>query len=158
MLKYLPVVNLILVLSIGVYVIFFFEPEKKAYVINQRVFDEFKGKQELEAKLVQLKGTHKTILDSMMTVIQRKPDSRELMTQYQQTMRTFEEQQQELSTSYTADIWKRINQYVSEYGKTAGYDFIFGATGDGGLMYANDVNDITDEVIDHINRKYEASE
>jgi outer membrane protein len=158
MLKYLPVVNLILVLAIGVYVLFYFEPQKKAYVINQRVFDEFKGKQELEEKLIQLKNSHKITLDSMMTEIQQRPGSRELLNQYQQTLKIFEIQQQELSNSYTADIWKRINQYVSEYGKSAGYDFIFGATGDGGLMYANDVNDITDEVINHINKKYQADD
>ena len=67
-------------------------------------------------------------------------------------------EQQELSSRYTADIWKRINHYVSDYGKTEGYDFIFGATGDGGLMYANDVNDITDEVILYLNKKYESGD
>lgn len=158
MLRYLPVFNLTLLIGLGVYVFFNANPDKKAYVVNQRVFDEFKGKQELEAKLGALKSKHKSALDSMAEGIQKQAASREQLAQYQETLRTFEFEQQELSSRYTADIWKRINQYVSDYGKTEGYDFIFGATGDGGLMYANDVDDITDEVILYLNKRYESGD
>jgi len=153
--NYLPIVNFLLLLAIAAYILVQRTPEKKAYVLNQRVFDEFKGKKELELKLKQVQDSHKGSLDSMVSLIQQQPGNKGLIEQYQGTLKSFELEQQQLSDRYTADIWKRINQYISEYGKEKGYDFIFGATGNGGLMYANDANNITEEIIPYINNKYE---
>lgn len=62
--------------------------------------------------------------------------------------------QKVLEQRYDKQIWDRINQYVTEFGKKNGYKYIFGADGSGSLMYADSTNNITDEVIDYINRKY----
>jgi outer membrane protein len=153
--NYILALNLILVLALGTYVVLKdIRQEKKGYVLNQRVFDEFTGKKELEEKLSQLSNTHKKHLDSLALVVQTNSGNKNLVDDYNETLRNFELQHQELSQRYTADIWKRINQYLSDYGKENGYAFIFGATGDGSLMYAGESNDITDEVIKHINKSY----
>jgi outer membrane protein len=65
----------------------------------------------------------------------------QLTQEYQQKSETFERV-----------IWEKINQKVNEYGKEQGYDYIFGAKGDGSIMYASDEKDITKEVIAYINR------
>jgi outer membrane protein len=147
-------VNLVLVLLIGGYLIMGNKSGKKAYVLNQKVFDEFAGKKELEQKLLAMKSAHKAVLDSMVTMIQKKSNDQAMVAQYQQMLQQYQQEDQDVSARYTSDIWKRINEYISTYGKEHGYDFIFGATGDGNLMYANDANDITDEVITYINARY----
>ena len=142
----------------GVYIFMHRNEEKKGYVLNQRVFDEFKGKKELEQRLIALQNTHKARLDSITLLIQRQPANKELIARYNEQLKSFDLEQQDLSQRYTADIWKRINQYISEYGKKNGYSFIFGATGEGNLMYADDINNITDDVIADINKQYEAAD
>lgn len=56
------------------------------------------------------------------------------------------------SESFERIIWENINKKVNEYGKENGLDYIFGANGDGSIMYASESNDITKEIIDYINK------
>jgi outer membrane protein len=51
-------------------------------------------------------------------------------------------------------IWNQLNSYVQEYGQEHGYDYILGATGDGGIMYASEAKNLNEEVISYINDKY----
>jgi outer membrane protein len=59
---------------------------------------------------------------------------------------------QQKSATFERVIWEKINQKVNEYGKEQGYDYIFGAKGDGSIMYASDHKDITKEIIAYINQ------
>ena len=59
-----------------------------------------------------------------------------------------------LVEQFTSEVWAFINDGIKEYGDTHGYDFIFGATGDGSLMFARESTNVTDSVIQFINRKY----
>lgn len=151
---YLLVINLLLVAGIAVYVAV--TREKKAYILNQQVFNEFKGKQELENQLSALQKTHKTWLDSVSARIQNGDNA--LIKTYQENAANFQLEENELSEKYTADIWKQINLYIADFGKEKGYDFIFGASGNGSLMYASDANNITAEVTTYINSRYEKGE
>jgi outer membrane protein len=69
--------------------------------------------------------------------------------------------QREVEESYTSKvqdsynlIWDRINNYVKEYGEKNGYDYIFGANGDGTVMYADGSEDITNDITTYINLRY----
>jgi outer membrane protein len=55
---------------------------------------------------------------------------------------------------YSDEIWKQINHYIKEYGKDKHYDFIYGATGTGSLMYADSTLDLTVPLVKYINEKY----
>jgi outer membrane protein len=152
------IVNLLLILALGSYLVFNKQQadKKEGYIVNQRIFDGFKGKVELEQKLMSLRNANKVTLDSLAKIVQANPKNRALIEHYDKTAHTMELEDQQRSAKYTSDAWKRINQYIAEYGKQYGYDFIFGATGEGNLMYAENRNDITDEVIAFINQKYQA--
>ncbi len=53
---------------------------------------------------------------------------------------------------------KRIKNYVKEYGKKNGYDYIYG-TGDAAtVLYAKDAYDITAIITKEINDKYKGPE
>lgn len=56
------------------------------------------------------------------------------------------------SKAFEKLIWDNINRKVSQYGKEKGFDYIFGANGDGSIMYASEENDITNEIIEYINQ------
>ncbi|MBI1227713.1 MAG: hypothetical protein GC192_20940 [Bacteroidetes bacterium] len=161
--------TLLLVGSCFIHLFQLLNQPKTAYVQNAAVFAEFKGKVEIERKLKHEENQQKGILDSLgagIEVLRTKlsafGDGKAVQTalqereaHYEQTAQTFLEEQQAKNYEYTEEIWKQINQYVLEYGKENGYDYIFGASGNGSMMYAGGTNDITEKVIEFINRRYE---
>lgn len=145
--------NLLVLSGIGYYA-FSVRNKKAAFIVNQRVFNEFLGKKELEKKLNDLRTRNNKSVDSLTTLI-RLSNNQMAVSTYQEGIDNIKLMEEQLSSQYTADIWKQINQWVNEYGKQKGYDFILGAAGNGSLMYANQANDISEEVIVFLNRKYQ---
>ena len=148
------IVNLLVLAGIGYYA-FSGKNKKSAFIINQQVFNEFLGKKELEIKLSAVKVSHKKSLDSLSVLIQQSGNNVIGLKIYQENIENVRLMEQQMSDQYTADIWKQINQFVNEYGKQNGYDFILGAAGNGSLMFANETNNITEEVIFFINNRYQ---
>lgn len=139
-----------------------------AYVDIHQLFENFSGTKELKAKLTYFENQQKTMLDSMgmkirtlqATVDKDAPRAvlAKLESQQQNYLalsREFSQQYNQQDQEYTDMIWKQINQYLNEYGEQQGYDYIYGANGDGAMMYANDKKNITQSVIEYINLKYE---
>jgi outer membrane protein len=143
------------VLGLALYAGFFLQHEKTAYFYNQQVFQSFNGTRELEAKLAQQQQQTKKELDSISYLIQH--GRLDLSEQYQKIVATRSQQYQLLSEQYTNDTWKFINEKVKEYGDQQRYDYIFGASGNGSLMYAKDSHNITDDIIDFVNKKYNSN-
>jgi len=48
----------------------------------------------------------------------------------------------------------QINSFIEQYGEDQGYDAIFGTTVAGNLLYGKDAIDITDQVLDAMNKNY----
>ena len=152
--KVLLALNILLLVGLLLYVRSIGESDKKAFVLNQKVFSSYKGTLLLEEKMKHLKQSHQQQLDSLSSLIQER-QAPELIQAYEQKAQGYHLAEEELATRYTADVWKQINKHLFEFGNQQGYDFIFGASGDGNLMYARDAHDITDQVIIYINQKYE---
>ncbi|MGB0523776.1 MAG: OmpH family outer membrane protein [Flammeovirgaceae bacterium] len=141
----------------------FMQP-KQGYVNKEKLFSEFKGKQELELKLSSMQQRHKYVLDSLgmeLTTLQQQGNDNELFLKkrdfYLQVKEEFAIDESQKSAAYTKQIWEQIAQYMNDYGKQHGYEFIFGAHQDSDLMYAKEESDITAEVIQYINGKYEGN-
>jgi outer membrane protein len=149
------ILNFLLIAALAIYMVLQQRDYGKAYVLNQRVFDEYKGKLELEKKLSEIRMSNKKVLDSLTQMIAHGGNTEKIVDQYQARLTTFAQQERELSERFTADIWKRINEEMIMFGKKEKYDFIFGASGDGSLMYANEGYDITDKVIEYLNKQYD---
>ncbi|HEY0651759.1 MAG TPA: OmpH family outer membrane protein [Chryseosolibacter sp.] len=146
-------IHVMVTLSLAVYVFVLSPKEKKAYIDNQRLFDRFAGKAILQEKLETLARSQRSQLDSV-AALATGTNAATYESVHQQMSENFAINYQQVSTRYTADIWKELNKLISEYGKQNGYDFIFGATGDGSLMYANEVKDLTEEVINYVNERH----
>ncbi|MEL6866459.1 MAG: OmpH family outer membrane protein [Bacteroidota bacterium] len=141
---------------------------KTAYVEVGRIFGEFNGTQEMEAVFTKTKTQRKALLDSLSISIkylqtqfgEQKSQAvlaklQEKEQSYIQLSNEFSAEAQQQDQQYTEQIWTQINQYLLEFGEEKGYDYIYGASGNGSLMFGKEKNNITDEVIQFINAKYE---
>nr|WP_299338452.1 OmpH family outer membrane protein [Allomuricauda sp.] len=70
---------------------------------------------------------------------------------YQQVI---QKQIQEENQKMTQTLINDINDYVKEYGKSNGYPIIFGAGGNGNIMYAEDASDLTKTILEGLNEAY----
>ena len=71
---------------------------------------------------------------------------------YQQAI---QKQIQEEDQKMTQTVINDINDYVKDYGKKHGHRIIFGAKGGGNIMYADDVSDLTQTILDGLNAQYQ---
>lgn len=161
----LIIVNIFITLLLltGVALFFLNKEKKVAYVTTMKVFEEFKMKKEIELKYQKIQIMKQTYLDSIRLEIRslettRKPEDElrwnELKKLYLIKEDQFNQENELLYKDFTEQIWKQLNQYVEDYGKENKYDFLFGAAGQGNIMYANDKEDKTKEVIEYVNKKY----
>ncbi|MBI4646903.1 MAG: OmpH family outer membrane protein [Bacteroidia bacterium] len=51
-------------------------------------------------------------------------------------------------------VLNQINSFSEEYGKTNGYDLVFGTTLSGSILYGCPARDITDEILEALNNRY----
>jgi outer membrane protein len=141
--------------------------QSTAYIEVAKVYDSFKMKKELEAKFTNVEQYRKSVLDSLelelqlMATTYEQTKSEDVKTSYlvkkQEYLgkkKQFEEDNAMVSQQYTEEIFQQLNQYITEYGKEHGYQYIFGAEGSGSLMYANDSENITEEITSYVNEKY----
>lgn len=141
------------------------------YVDNQRLFDGFQMKKELEQQLISTKGQGTGIADSLKIELMGMESSyssiakekqelfqKEFMAKRNQWLsltQQIEAADKELESTFTSQIWNQLNQYVQDYGEQENIDMIIGANGDGSLMYSKNDMDITDELITYINKRYD---
>ncbi len=167
-LAYIFLVVNIFTLSAVIYLLLDNKKEKSAYFLSAEVYNSFDYKIELEKSLENKKNKNKATLDSLEVNYQmlvssiegaEPTDDQIIILQRQQ--KTFFELQEKFENEYVETvqnsytlIWDRINEYVQTYGKDNGYTYIFGANGDGSVMYADNSKNITPELIVYINNKY----
>ncbi len=151
----LNIITLLALIALSSFVFLNTSKPKQGFVYTKKVFDNYHGKKEFEKKLSALREKHHQELEPLRHQINQDENNQQLINSFQVASQHFQVKEEELSQKYTSDIWKQINQYLVEYGKEQGYEFIFGASGDGNLMFAHDANDISEEIILYINTKYE---
>jgi outer membrane protein len=136
-----------------------------------KLFNEFKMSKELKSKMDIVSLEKKRIVDSLYNEMSKmssifnsanvKPTELEIKNaklleqEYYYRQKQFTEESQKLDMDYTSKIWTQLNEYLDEYGKNKKYDFILGANGEGNLLYAKDDIDVTMDVVQFVNNKYE---
>jgi outer membrane protein len=144
------------------------DTKKTAFFMSAEVYNEFDYKNELEAELIAFNDEIVQSIDSLEQDLQMTVQYLKSISPSEEQMILFERKQQyffetkslveakyeeKAQESYSL-IWDRINGYVNDYGKDNEYVYIFGANGDGTMMYADESENITAELITHINAKY----
>lgn len=74
------------------------------------------------------------------------------------TQQAMMQQLQEESGTEMDSLVKEIKDFIQEYGKKQGYDYILSTEGSSTVLYAKDGQDITDEVVKLLNNKYKAKQ
>lgn len=142
---------------------------KLMYVDMGKLYSEFDLSKELNADLDKVLKARKRVTDSLYEDLRKRTQELKfkekksndeigrlarMEEEYYYKQQQFEKENQAMSTDYTAKIWNQLNQFVEDYGKENKYTFVFGANGQGNIMYADDKNNITVEVLDYVNNRY----
>jgi outer membrane protein len=159
----------IVITLIVVFLIRFFFIPQTAYVNINLLYNSFSLKDELEKKLTKTQKEREKILDSLE--VELKVLSKKIQLENQKNAQDinafllkkenfslkeqqFNEDGEAQAEEYKTQIWKRLKQYVNEYGKKKGYDFILGMDEGYTLLYSDEGKNITEEVKSYVNERY----
>ena len=104
---------------------------------------------------------NKFIRDSINMSANEKLLSRQLIEtkrkQFIQYRDAIQQKAQQEDQKMTQDIISKMNAFVKEYGKENNYTIIMGATTMGNIVYAEEAIDLTDEILEKINKEYDGN-
>lgn len=158
--KRILLISILSLLSIATVLVIYYKKSTTsiAYVDSSKLFTDFKmtkelrlaGEKELKFKNAQLDSLQlllKTVYD---------PDSRSAI------MRSLINQQQliaDYQNNFTATnsekIWSRIEAYSKDFARKNDYDIIIGSQYKGDILYGEDKLNVTVQLLDFINKKYD---
>lgn len=166
----------LIALIIGI-VSFFYHPANSqlVYVDINKLMDGYKrtaiekSKFEEKAKLMQSnvdslvadwQNELKTYEKERSTMTKKELElKQELLGNKQQQINNYQKaiqgkiQEEDQKASQT--VINDINDYVKEYGKKHNYRIIFGASGSGNVMYANEAADLTEVILEGLNIEFQ---
>lgn len=126
------------------------EFEKKANVMKANV-DSLVGNWQKELKNYEKERTSLSPKELKL--------KQELLGNKQQQINGYQEaiqkKIQEEDKKMTQTVINDINDYIKEYGKKHSHKIIFGASGGGNIMYADESSDLTEEVLKGLNAEYD---
>lgn len=144
---------------------------RTGFILLEEVYKGFDLKLELERKFVLTQKARKKLLDSMELDLkflenrvrdQHLNDEEVLELNKRKELFWIKKNQTEednlaLSRQYDKQILTQLNQYVKDFGQENSYSYIYGNDGNGNLMYGADGKNITQEIINYINKRYKGS-
>lgn len=154
------------------------EKQKTAYVDTTKLIQEYTEMKEVEAEFTTKSDMVKSRLDSVARSFQQE------VQEYQQNMGTMptaqrqeveevlmrkqqsiQQQQQQMGNQLRQEsdvvidsIVSKVKEYVKDYGKENGYTYIFGSNESANIMYAEEGLDITQEILENLNKGYKKTE
>lgn len=159
--KLFTISSIVILFGLVIYII---GKEKNiAFIDTAVVFNEFKMTAAVDKELKEAEKAKGKILDSLIDILKQadagilkleanKTDF--LKKEYAYKNKQFTQELETMKQSGIEKIWKQINQYISDYSKEKNYLIILGANGQGSLMYANEQINVTKEVSEYINEKF----
>jgi len=170
----LPISIIALIVSVASF--FYLQSSSElVYVDVNKLLDGYKRTKIVKAEFDEKAKTMKANVDSLVSDWQKELKTYEkerssfskkelelkqqLLSNKQQQINNYQQavqkQLQEEDKKVTQTVINDINDFVKEYGKKNGYKVIFGATGNGTIMYGETAADLTDKVLDQLNAEFE---
>ena len=170
--KILNVCGIVCLVLLSLFVYHNYFQKKVAYVDIPKVFNAFEMKKELQEKFKKTAIVRKRVVDSLefdLQLLSRKlqadQKNQALMSEFDMKREYYfkqknqiEEDNAAMSNQYDKQILERMSQYMVDYGKENNYDLILGADGNGTVMYANEIMNISEDVSKYVNDKYKGVE
>lgn len=165
------------ILASGIVVLFvlhFDSIDSVVYVDSQRLVMGYKGmtvaRQEFEVKVTGWKSNLDTLnseVENSIKDYERKRSgltakerqlTEELIRSKQQQFVNYQQVVQEKiqkeDEELSRKVMDKVNEYMKKYGRQKGYKIILAATQYGNIVYAEDMIDVTDEVMKGLNDEY----
>ncbi len=92
-----------------------------------------------------------------MTDMERAQKEEQLTMKQQQLMQRKEELLSKLDdeqSKSSEELYSRLNQYLRKFNKNRNYNFVLGFQKGGGILFANDSLNITNDVVEGLNKEY----
>ena len=168
------IIVITLIVSFGVVFIVWFSKPKLGFIYNNKVVSSYDGVKDSKKLYQKKESLYKVNSDTLEADLIR------MIKKYQQDYNGLTEKERVLTEQIiskkqadlakykevvekdireedirlTSDVMKQINEFVAKYGKENGYDYIFGTTDNGSLFYAKEGNDLTNKIIEGLNKDY----
>ena len=150
------------------------QSQKIGFVDNSVLINDYQEKKEVEAKIKAKIEVYEKRRDSLSQAFQLEVKAAEvkarsmsqanlqkLQQEFQQKEQIisqqlqFEQQQiSQESQSNNDSLIKKVRDFVKDYGKTNGYNFILGSNEAGSVMYGTEEVDLTQTVLEALNEAY----
>lgn len=147
-------VALILFFAINI----FSKPEI-VFVDNVKLFNGFNMTKEMKKIGEQQFNAQKLKIDSLYSKIQTSNEQHQkiLMKEYVEVKQNFEQNNQQFAFEESQKIWKRLDSYINDFSSEKKYKLIIGSEKKGDVLYGDEKLDITNELINFVNSKYEGA-
>ncbi|MBX2916283.1 MAG: OmpH family outer membrane protein [Cyclobacteriaceae bacterium] len=153
---------------------YFTASRELVYIDSAKLMNGYQGMIDARKDYQQKTTVWKANIDTLIVEIQReianyeKDVSKMSVKEKELTGKLIQSKQQQLAeyqkaindkaaqedNQLTTKVVQEVNAYLKEYGKGKGYRIILAATDYGNIVYAQEGLDITDEVLEGLNRKY----
>jgi len=156
------ILNSALLMGIIVAGIIYFSDDKQSmtYVDNIQLFNGFNMTKDIKL-IEEKKMNHKAKqLDSLYKMLQleknqKSNQSKRLVMEINNQRDELQGIQENYKNNLSQDVWNRLNSYIAEYSENHEIEIVFGTNGNGNVMYAEKGIDITNEILEFSNNKYE---
>ncbi len=147
--------------------------QRIVYVNTNKLLLEYKGMKEAQASFEQLSASWKANIDTLSSELSRSAEkleqeratlsakevhlTEELLRTKQQQLVQYQQATEQKASQEDArlreQVLSKINAYIQEYGKQHNLSIIMGATEMGNIVYADEVMDVTDDIIQGLNKR-----
>jgi outer membrane protein len=165
-------------LALGLAIWNFMTSPKVAYVRSNYLLDEYTGMKEATDAYHEKQKKWQNTLDSLKHYIEnetgkyiqdsvtlskiQKAEKREhigqLKTDFYRTSEHYNKLLQEEEEKISENVMKQMNQAIKVYGKKHGFDIILGTLETGNVVYGNESLDVTDQVLEYMNKIFSGEE
>ena len=134
--------------------------QKIGFIENVKVFEEFEMKKDYDKKIENDLKNEVNILDSLQLQINRLSINNEtskidiIKQEYFSKQEQYNKLFQELSSKYTTEVNNRLNEYIESFSEENNFDILLGSGGQGNVMFTKKEVNVTDKLIEYINKKY----
>ena len=166
--------NKIAILIFGSFMFFSCQQEKTAFVDSEKLIEEYQERKDLQEKYKIKDEALKNKRDSISNILKKEVDEfrvkngnlsmkkqQELYMPIQQKSQYYsnllQQEQQQLNQEMQVEIdslLTKIDDAVIEYGKTNSFGYIYGKNKAGSVIYGSDKNDITNIILEKLNKEY----
>ncbi len=158
-------INSIILLIIMVFGLFLYISKNQkdiVYIDNVKLFNGFnmtKDIKQIEEAKINRQGKE---LDSLYAIYKTVTDKeapafKNLQQQIAYKSKAFQKLQDNYTHNLSSNVWNRLNDYIKEYAQANNLKIILGANGNGNLMFGEASIDITSQIIEFSNKKYEGN-